>query len=52
MAHRQRIFLISVGFITVVLGRDFQEAIVGLDWDDLIFFIEEKNNKPNQVLKA
>ena len=49
MAHRQKLFLISLGFIVVVLGLDLQEANVGLDWDDLIFFVEEKNNKPNQM---
>ena len=47
-----KIFLISLGFIIVVLGLDLQEANVGLGRDDLIFFVEEKNNKPNQVLKA
>ena len=52
MAHRQKIFLTSLGFIVVVLGLDLQEANVGLDWDDLIFFVEEKNNKPNQALNA
>ena len=43
MAHRQKIFLTSLGFIVVVLGLDLQEANVGLDWDYLISFVEDRD---------
>ena len=54
MAHRQKNIsnFIGVHLCCFNLGLDLQEANVGLDWDDLIFFVEEKNNKPNQALKA